>query len=83
MPEIEAEQDKAIRALTESELVDLEAQLVAEDKDDLSDSSDEDYQPIPLMPPWAHDREASGSSSVPPQPPQIDPALIAILDRMQ
>jgi hypothetical protein len=50
---------------------------------DLTDSSDEDYQPIPCMPPWAHDREVDGSSSAPPQPPQTDPALIAILDRMQ
>jgi hypothetical protein len=50
---------------------------------DLTDSSDEDYQPIPRMPPWAHNREASGSSSAPPQPPQTNPVLVAILDRMQ
>jgi hypothetical protein len=36
-----------------------------------------------VCPPQAHDREASGSSSAPPQPPQTDPALIVILDRMQ
>ena len=80
MLETEDEQDEAIRALVELELVDLEAQQ--DDEDDLSDSSNEDYQPIPRMPPWAHDREASGSSLAPPQPLQIDPALIAILDRM-
>ena len=48
-----------------------------------TDSSDEDYQPIPWMPPRAHDSEAGGSSLAPPQPPQTGPALIAILDRMQ
>ena len=49
------------------------------------DSSDEDYQPIMDMPPCAHDREASGSSSAPPQQqlPQTDPALLAILKRMR
>ena len=51
---------------------------------DLTNSSDEDYQSIPHMPPRAHDREAGGSSSTPPQPqpPQIDLALLAILERM-
>ena len=68
--------------MAESELADLEAQLDDEDEDDLSNSLDEDYRPIPQMPPWAHDREASGSSSAPPQPPQTYPALLAILDRM-
>jgi hypothetical protein len=33
--------------------------------------------------PRAHDKEAGGSSSAPPQPPQTDSALVAILDRMQ
>ena len=42
MPEIEAEQDKAIRALTESELVDLEAQQDDKDEENLSNSFDED-----------------------------------------
>ena len=41
---------------------------------DPSDSSDDDYQAIPHMPPRRHDSEASGSSSAPPQPPQTDPA---------
>ena len=35
------------------------------------------------MAPQPHDREASGSSSAPPQPPQTDPALLAILERMR
>ena len=49
---------------------------------DPSDSSDDDYQPIPQMAPQPHDREASGSSFTPPQPPQTDPALLAILEWM-
>ena len=47
-----------------------------------SDSSDDDYLPIPHMPPRKHDVEA-GSSSLAPPAPQTDPALIAILERMQ
>ena len=42
MPEIEAEQDEAIRALAESELVDLEAQQDDKDEENLSNSFDED-----------------------------------------
>ena len=34
------------------------------------------------MPPRRHDAEADSSSSAPPTP-QTDPALIAILERMQ
>ena len=30
-----------------------------------------------------HDREASGSRSAPPQSPQTDPALLAILGQMR
>jgi hypothetical protein len=52
-------------------------------KSDPTNSLDEDYQPIPHMLPCAHDKEAGGSSSAPPQPLQTDPTLIAILDRMQ
>jgi hypothetical protein len=52
-------------------------------EDDSSDSLDDDYQPIPRMPPWAHDREAGGSSSAPPKPPQTELALLAILERMR
>ena len=47
-----------------------------------SDSSDDDYLSIPQMPPRRHDAEAGSSSSAPPAP-QTDPALIAILERMQ
>jgi hypothetical protein len=78
-----AEQDEAIKALTDTELEQLEAQQEDMLESDLTDNSNEDYQPIPRMPPRAHNREVSGSSSAPPQLPQRDPALIAILDRMQ
>jgi len=63
----------------------LEAQPDDAPLDDLlSDSSDEDYEPVPQMPPpRPHDREASGSISAPPPAPQIDPTLLAILDWMQ
>ena len=47
-----------------------------------SDSSEDDYLPIPQMPPRRHDAEAGSSSSAPPAP-QTDPALIVILERMQ
>ena len=49
---------------------------------DPSDSSDEDYRDIPHMPPRQHDHEAGSSSSAPPAQ-QIDPALLAILERMR
>jgi hypothetical protein len=49
---------------------------------DPTNSLDEDYHPIPQRPPpRAHDSEAGGSHSTPP--PQTNPALIAILNRMQ
>ena len=50
---------------------------------DPSDSSEDDYQPILKMAPRLHDREASGSSSAPPQPPQTDPALLVVLEWMR
>ena len=50
---------------------------------DRSDSSDDDYQAIPQMPPRRYDSEVGRSSSAPPQPPQTDPALLAILERMR
>jgi hypothetical protein len=55
MPETrgtEAEQDEAIRTIADTKLAKLEAQRDDPTLDDLpSDSSDEDYQPIPRMPP--------------------------------
>ena len=49
---------------------------------DPSDSSDDDYRDISQMPPRRHDHEA-GSSSLAPPAPQIDPALLAILEQMR
>ena len=51
VPETVAEQDEAVRAIAETELEQLEAQQEDVVESDLSDSSDEDYQPIPHMPP--------------------------------
>ena len=66
---------------TEEEQLDAQQEGVVES--DPSDSSNDDYQPIPHMPPRPHDREASGSSSAPPQPPQTDPTLLVLLERMR
>ena len=49
---------------------------------DPSDSSDDDYQDIPQMPPRQHDHEA-GSSSLAPPALQTDPTLLTILERMR
>ena len=48
-----------------------------------SDSSDDDYEPIPQMEPRPHNGEAGSSSSAPPQPTQTDPTLIVVLERMR
>ncbi|XP_066351719.1 uncharacterized protein [Miscanthus floridulus] len=80
------QRDEAIRAIAEAELAQTEAQPeddTSSDDDFLSDSLDEDYRPIPHMPPREHDHKAGGSSLAPPQPPQTDPTLLAILERMR
>ena len=79
MPESAAQQDEIIRGIAATEEEELEAQ---QEVSEYSDSSDDDYLPIPQMPPRRHDAEAGSSSSAPPAP-QIDPALIAILEWMQ
>ena len=79
MPESAAQQDEIIRGIAATEEEELEAQ---QEVSEYSDSSDDDYLPIPQMPPRRHDAEAGRSSSAPPAP-QTDPALIAILERMQ
>ena len=78
MPESAAQQDEIIRGIAVIEEEELDAQQEGVVESDPSDSSDDDYQAIPQMPPRPHDREASGSSSA-PQPPQTDPALLAVL----
>ena len=85
VPETTAEQEDVVRAIAETELEQLEAQQEDVVESDSTNSSDEDYQPIPHMPPHAHDREGGGSSSAPPQPqpPQTDPALLATLEHMR
>jgi hypothetical protein len=67
VPEIVAEQDAAIRAIAETEEEQLDTQQEVEVRSEPSDSSDDDYQLIPWMPPRPHDTEASGSCSAPPQ----------------
>ena len=79
VPESTAQQDEIIRGISATKEEQLEAQ---QEVSEPSDSSDDDYLPIPQMPPCRHDAEAGSSSSAPPTP-QTDPALIAILERMQ
>ena len=81
VPETAAQQDDIIRgiaAIEEEELAQWEGLVASEP----SDSSDDDYQPVPHMPPRRHDAKV-GSSSLAPPTPQIGPALLAILERMR
>ncbi|XP_066323908.1 uncharacterized protein, partial [Miscanthus floridulus] len=79
VPESTAQQDEIIRGITATEEEQLEAQ---QERSDPSDSSDDDYRPIPQMPTRQHDHEAGSSSSAPPAS-QTNPALIAILEWMR
>jgi hypothetical protein len=45
--ETTAEQDVTVEGLVEAELADLDAQPTDPIEDEASDSTDEDYQPIP------------------------------------
>ena len=81
--ETAAQQDEITKGIAATEEEQLDAQQEGVVESNPSDSSDGDYQAIPQMPPRSHDREASGSSSAPAQPPQIDPTLLAILERMR
>jgi hypothetical protein len=79
VPETAAEQDATVQGLAEAELADLDAQLADIAEDEASDSTDEDYQPIPkYRSPRPHDHEASGSSSA----SCSDLAMVAILERL-
>ena len=69
IPESTAQQDEIIRGIAATEEEELEAQ---QEVSEPSDSSDDDYLPIPHMPPRRHDVEAGSSSSAPPAP-QMDP----------
>jgi hypothetical protein len=77
--ETAAEQDKTVEGLAEVELVDLDAQPADLVEDDVTDSTDEDYQPIPwYRSPRSHDHEAGGSGSA----SRLDPAMVSILERL-
>jgi hypothetical protein len=79
VPETAAEQDTTVEGLAEAELADLDAQPADPAEDEASDSTNEDYQPIP----WycshrPHDHEAGGSGSV----SRLDPAMVDVLERL-
>jgi hypothetical protein len=79
VPETAAEQDQTIEGLAETELADLDAQPADPDEDNATDSTDDDYQPLPrYRSPRPHDHEAGGSGSA----SCIDPAMVAILERL-
>jgi hypothetical protein len=73
-----AEQDQTVEGLAEAELVDLDAQSADLDEDDATDSTDDDYQPLPWYRSRSHDHEAGGSGSA----SRSDPAMVAILERL-
>ena len=83
MLETATQQDEIIRGVAAIEEEQLDAQDEGMVESDPSDSSDDDYQDIPRIPPQRHDSKAGGSSSAPPQPPLTDLALLAILERMR
>jgi hypothetical protein len=79
VPETTAEQDETIEGLAKIELADLDAQLADQAEDVATNSTDEDYQPIPrYRSPRPHDHEAGGSGSA----SRSDPAMVAILERL-
>jgi hypothetical protein len=79
VPETAAEQDETVEGLAEVELADLDAQPADPAEDVTTDSTDEDYQPIPrYRSPRPHDYEAGGSGSA----SRSDPAMVAILERL-
>jgi hypothetical protein len=74
-----AKQDETAEGLAEAELSDLDAQPADPVEDDATDSTNEDYQPIPRYhSPRSHDHEAGGSGST----SRLDPAMVAILERL-
>jgi hypothetical protein len=64
VPETAVEQDETVEGLAEAELADLDTQPADPVEDDATDSTDEDYQPIPqYRSPRSHDHEIGGSGS--------------------
>jgi hypothetical protein len=79
VPETAVEQDARVDELAEVELADLDAQTVDIPEDATSDSTDEDYQPIPrYRSPRSQDHEAGGSGSA----SRSETAMVAILERL-
>jgi hypothetical protein len=79
VPETAIEQDETVEGLAEAELADLDTQPANPDEDDATDSTDEDYRPIPrYRSPWPHGHEAGGSGSA----SRSDPAMVAIIERL-
>jgi hypothetical protein len=79
VPETTAEQDHTVEGLAEAELADLDTQPADLDEDDATNSTDDDYQPLPrYRSPHSHDHEAGGSGSA----SCSDPAMVAILERL-
>jgi hypothetical protein len=79
VPETAAEQNETVEGLAETELADLDAQPADPDEDDATDSTDEDYQPIPwYRSPQSHDHEAGGLGLA----SHSDLAMVAILERL-
>jgi hypothetical protein len=79
VPETVAEQDETIEGLAEAELADLDTQPANPVEDVATDSTDEDYLPIPrYRSPQSHAHEAGGSGSA----SRSDPAMVAILERL-
>jgi hypothetical protein len=77
--ETAAEQDETVEGLAEAELADLDAQPADLVEDVATDSTDEDYQPIPrYRSPRPYDHEAGGSGSA----SRSDPSMVAILERL-
>jgi hypothetical protein len=77
--ETAAEQDETIEGLTEAKLANLDAQPADPNEDDTTDSTDEDYQPIPrYRSPRSHDHEAGSSGSA----SRSDPVMVTILERL-
>jgi hypothetical protein len=79
VPKRAAEQDATVQGLAEAELADLDTQPADIAEDEASDSTNEDYQPIPrYQSPRSHDHEAGGSGLA----SRSDPATVAILERL-
>jgi hypothetical protein len=77
--ETAAKQDQTVEGLAEAVLADLDTQPVDLDEDDATDSTDEDYQPIPRYRSLrSHDHEAGGLGSA----SRSDPAMVAIFERL-